>query len=51
MFGKKSGWDWLDLFSALAIPIVLAAAGFLFQAQLDQRQRQIEDSVPTLSVR
>lgn len=42
-FGKKSGWNWLELLSALAIPIVLAAAGLYFQSQLDQRQRQIED--------
>ena len=42
-FGKKSGWNWLELLGALAIPVVLAAAGLYFQSQLDQRQRQIEN--------
>ncbi len=42
-FGTKSGWNWLKLFSALAIPVVLAVAGLYFQSQLDQRQRQIEE--------
>ena len=42
-FGEKSGWKWLELLSALAIPVVLAVAGLYFQSQLDQRQRQIED--------
>jgi uncharacterized protein YjbI with pentapeptide repeats len=42
-FGKKSGWNWLELLSALAIPVVLAAAGLYFEAQFDDRQRQIEE--------
>jgi uncharacterized protein YjbI with pentapeptide repeats len=42
-FAEKSGWNWLELLSALAIPVVLAAAGLYFQSQLDQRQRQIEE--------
>ena len=42
-FGEKSGWNWLELVGALAIPVVLAAAGLYFNAQFDQRQRQIED--------
>jgi uncharacterized protein YjbI with pentapeptide repeats len=42
-FGEKSGWNWLELLSALAIPVVLAVAGLYFQSQFDQRQRQIED--------
>jgi hypothetical protein len=41
--GKKSGWEYLELLSALAIPIVLAAAGFWFTAQQDVRQRQVEE--------
>jgi uncharacterized protein YjbI with pentapeptide repeats len=41
-FGKKSGWEYLELLSALAIPIVLAAAGFWFTAQQDQRQQRTE---------
>jgi uncharacterized protein YjbI with pentapeptide repeats len=41
-FGKKSGWEYLELLSTLAIPIVLAAAGFWFTAQQDQRQERIE---------
>ena len=40
---KKTLWDWLQLLSALAIPILLAAAGFWFSMQQDQRQRSIED--------
>jgi uncharacterized protein YjbI with pentapeptide repeats len=42
-FGKKSGWEYLEILSALAIPIVLAAAGFWFTKQQDQRQQQIEN--------
>src|ERR671910_2393867 len=41
-FGDKTFWDWLQLLSALAIPVVLAAAGFWFTAQQDQRQEAIE---------
>jgi uncharacterized protein YjbI with pentapeptide repeats len=42
-FGEKKLWDWLQLLSALAIPIVLAVAGFWFAAQQQQQQRKIED--------
>jgi uncharacterized protein YjbI with pentapeptide repeats len=42
-FGEKKLWDWLQLLSALAVPIVLAAAGFWFTMQLDVRQQAIED--------
>ncbi len=42
-FGTKSGWQWLELLSALAIPVVLAAAGLWFTAQQDARQQAIED--------
>ena len=42
-FGDKTLWDWLQLLSALAIPVVLAAAGFWFTSQQDQRQQEIED--------
>src|SRR5215213_5434690 len=41
-FGDKTVWDWLQLLSALAIPVVLAAAGLWFTAQQDQRQQEIE---------
>jgi len=41
-FGKKTGWNWLELLSALAIPVVLAIFGFWFTAQQDARQQQIE---------
>jgi uncharacterized protein YjbI with pentapeptide repeats len=41
-FGDKQLWDWLQLLSALAIPVVLAAAGLWFTAQQDQRQQEIE---------
>jgi uncharacterized protein YjbI with pentapeptide repeats len=39
-FGKKSGWDWLDL---LVVPLVLAALGFWFTMQQEARQREIEN--------
>jgi uncharacterized protein YjbI with pentapeptide repeats len=42
-FGKKSGWNWLELLSALAIPVVLAIFGFWFTAQQDARQQKIEN--------
>jgi len=41
-FGGKKLWDWLQLLSALAIPVVLAAAGLWFTAQQDKRQQDIE---------
>jgi len=42
-FGEKKLWDWLQLLSALAIPIVLAAAGLWFTAQQEEHQRFIEE--------
>ena len=42
-FGDKTVWDWLQLLSALAIPVVLAAAGLWFTAQQDARQQNVED--------
>jgi len=42
-FGEKKLWDWLQLLSALAIPVVLAAAGFWFTAQQEAHQLAIED--------
>jgi hypothetical protein len=42
-FGEKQLWDWLQLLSALAIPVVLAVAGFWLSAQQDERQRRMED--------
>jgi hypothetical protein len=42
-FGEKKLWDWLQLLSALAIPIVLAFAGYWFTSQQDARQREIEE--------
>ena len=41
-FGEKKLWDWLQLLSALAIPVVLAAAGFWFTAQQEAHQQAIE---------
>ncbi len=41
-FGKKTGWEWLQLPGALAIPVVLALAGFWFTAQQERHQQQIE---------
>ena len=42
-FGGQMVWDWLHLLSALAIPVVLALARLYFEAQLDERQRSIEN--------
>ena len=42
-FGEKKLWDWLQLLSALAIPVVLAAAGLWFSGQQDRTQRAIEE--------
>jgi len=41
-FGEKTLWDWLQLLSALAIPVVLAVAGFSFTAWQGERQQAIE---------
>jgi uncharacterized protein YjbI with pentapeptide repeats len=41
-FGGKTLWDWLHLLSALAIPVVLAAAGLWFTAQQDRNQGSLE---------
>src|SRR5215211_4565925 len=41
-FTGKTLWDWLQLLSALAIPVVLAVAGFYFSSQQDERQRLSE---------
>jgi len=41
-FKGKTLWDWLQLLSALAIPVVLALAGFYFSSQQDERQRLSE---------
>jgi uncharacterized protein YjbI with pentapeptide repeats len=42
-FSDKKLWDWLQLLSALAIPVVLAVAGFWFTTQQNARQQKIED--------
>src|SRR5215217_7942283 len=42
-FGEKTLWDWLQLLSALAIPVVLTVAGFWFAAWQGERQQAIED--------
>jgi uncharacterized protein YjbI with pentapeptide repeats len=42
-FGEKTLWDWLQLLSALAIPIVLAVAGFWFTAQQEAHQQVTEE--------
>src|SRR5215204_3184423 len=58
-FGEKTLWDWLQLLSALAIPVVLAVAGFWFtawQAYLDQMtelilEKNLRDSKEESEVR
>jgi uncharacterized protein YjbI with pentapeptide repeats len=42
-FRGKTVWDFLQLISALAIPVVLALAGFYFEGQLDERQRKSDE--------
>jgi len=39
-FGKKSGWEWLEL---LVVSLALAVIGFCFTMQQDARQQNIED--------
>lgn len=41
-FGEKTGWQWLELLSVLALPVILALAGFYFTGRLDVRQQEIE---------
>jgi uncharacterized protein YjbI with pentapeptide repeats len=41
-FSGKPVWDWLQLVSVLAIPVVLAAVGLYVEAQLSGRQQQLE---------
>jgi uncharacterized protein YjbI with pentapeptide repeats len=40
---RKTLWNWLELLSVLALPIVVAAAGFWFTAQQEERQQRIEE--------
>ena len=42
-FADKTLWDWVQLLSSLAIPVVLAIAGFLFTTQQDESAREIEE--------
>src|SRR3712207_3876679 len=37
-FGEKSGWEYLELLSALAMPVVLTVAWFWFAAQQEVRE-------------
>ena len=39
-FGKKSGWDWLQL---LIVPVALTVIGLWFAMRQDARQQRIED--------
>jgi uncharacterized protein YjbI with pentapeptide repeats len=41
-FADKTLWEWLQLLGALAIPLVLAIAGFWFTTQQEARQQRIE---------
>jgi len=42
-FGKKTGWQWLELLSAVAIPVVLTVAGFWFAGQQAVREEKRAD--------
>jgi uncharacterized protein YjbI with pentapeptide repeats len=44
-FSGKTVWDWLQFLSALAIPVVLAVAGFTIESQLAERQRLFENKL------
>ena len=39
---RKLLWDWLQLLSALAVPIVIAVAGFWFTTNQNARQQDLE---------
>jgi hypothetical protein len=41
-FADKTLWEWLQLLGALAIPLVLAIAGFWFTTQQEAHQEKIE---------
>jgi uncharacterized protein YjbI with pentapeptide repeats len=40
---RKLLWDWLLLLSSLAVPIVIAAAGFWFTTNQNAQQQRLED--------
>lgn len=42
-FADKTLWDWLQLLSALAIPVVVGVGGVWLTMQQDERQRTTED--------
>jgi uncharacterized protein YjbI with pentapeptide repeats len=42
-FGDKTLWEWVQLLSALAMPVVLALAGFWFTTQQEKSGREIEE--------
>jgi len=42
-FWGKPVWDWLQLLGVLAILVVIAVAGYMFNARQDARQQQLED--------
>src|SRR3712207_8343208 len=42
-FGGKTLWDWLLLFSALAVPVVVGAATLWFTWLQEDRQEYLED--------
>jgi hypothetical protein len=44
-FGDKKLWDWLQLLSALAVPVVLAVAGFCLRRSKIQGSKQLRSSV------
>jgi uncharacterized protein YjbI with pentapeptide repeats len=42
-FGDKTLWEWVQLLSSLAMPVVLAIAGFWFTTQQEKSGREIEE--------
>jgi hypothetical protein len=42
-FADKTLWEWLQLLGALAIPLVLALAGFWFTSQQEQSAQVVEE--------
>jgi uncharacterized protein YjbI with pentapeptide repeats len=41
--GGKTVWDWLQLLGVLAIPVVIAVGGWMFNAQQTDRQNELEN--------
>jgi len=43
-YPAKTLWDWLQLMSALLVPVAVASAGFWFTRQQTQTESKIEEN-------